>query len=243
MEEDEEDDEICKVVLLGESGVGKTSIISRFINGTFEESLMSTNGASYVCRNLTFPEYQNRMIRFEIWDTAGQEQYRALNKIFYKDAGICILVYDITNIKSFNALKDYWYDQIYDTCSKQVVLGLAANKSDLDEDEKVSEEIARNFAADINAIFMYTSACRFIGIDELFHNVGCRYIDPNFKIDESTIKDKKNKNNNNSNKNNNDNANNTNNKNKKGEKNKKNKKIKLDEKTHKKGEQKKKKCC
>jgi len=240
MEEDEEDDEICKVVLLGESGVGKTSIISRFINGTFEESLMSTNGASYVCRNLTFPEYKNRMIRFEIWDTAGQEQYRALNKIFYKDAGICILVYDITNLKSFNALKDYWYEQIYDTCSKQVVLGLAANKSDLDEDEKVSEEIARNFAKDINAIFMYTSACRFIGIDELFHNVGCRYIDPNFKIDENTIKDKINKNND-SNKTNNDNVNN--NKNKKGEKNKNNKKIKLDGKNHKKGEQKKKKCC
>ena len=237
MEEDEEDDEICKVVLLGESGVGKTSIISRFINGTFEESLMSTNGASYVSRNLTFPEYQNRMIRFEIWDTAGQEQYRALNKIFYKDAGICILVYDITNIKSFNSLKDYWYDQIYDTCSKQVVLGLVANKSDLYENEKVSEDIARNFANEINAIFMYTSACKFIGIDELFHNVGCRYIDPNFKIDESTIIKNKN-NDNNANK-----INDNDNKNKNSEKNKKNKKIILDGKNHKKGEQKKKKCC
>ena len=242
--DDDEDDEICKIVLLGESGVGKTSIISRFINGTFEESLMSTNGASYVCRNLTFPEYQNRMIRFEIWDTAGQEQYRALNKIFYKDAGICILVYDITNIKSFNALKDYWYDQIYDCCSKQVVLGLAANKSDLYENELVSEEVARNFANDINAIFMYTSACKFIGIDELFHNVGCRYIDPNFKIDENANKDKKKSdknNNNNSNNINNDKVNNiNNNKNKKGEKSKK---IKLDEKNYKKGEEKKKKCC
>ena len=238
MEEEEEDDEICKVVLLGESGVGKTSIISRFINGTFEESLMSTNGASYVCRNLTFQEYQNRMIRFEIWDTAGQEQYRALNKIFYKDASICILVYDITNLKSFNALKDYWYDQIYDTCSKQVVIGLAANKSDLYENEKVSEEIARNFANEINAIFMYTSASKFTGIDELFHNVGCRYIDPNFKIDFSSIKNKNEDNNNI----NNDNVNNIN-KNKKAGKNNKNKKIKLEEKNHKKGKQKKKKCC
>lgn len=236
MEEDE-DDEICKVVLLGESGVGKTSIISRFINGTFEESLMSTNGASYVCRNLTFPQYQNRMIRFEIWDTAGQEQYRALNKIFYKDAGICILVYDITNIKTFNALKDYWYNQICDSCSKKVVLGLAANKSDLYEEERVSEEIARDFANDINALFMYTSACKFTGIDELFYNVGCRYIDPNFKIDIGSINNKKNDDNNNIN---NDKDNNDDNINKKGGKNKK---IKLDEKKHKNGEQKKKKCC
>ena len=191
MEEDE-DDEICKVVLLGEAGVGKTSIISRFIKGTFEESLMSTNGASYVCRNLTFPEYQNKTIRFEVWDTAGQEQYRALNKIFYKDAAICILVYDITSIKSFNALKEYWIQEISNSAPKGVVLGLAANKSDLDENESISEEMARNFAKEINAIFMYTSAYSFIGIDELFHNVGCKYIDPNYKDEEISLKDVKN---------------------------------------------------
>ena len=240
--EDEDDDEICKVVLLGESGVGKTSIISRFINGTFEESLMSTNGASYVCRNLTFPEYQNRMIRFEIWDTAGQEQYRALNKIFYKDASICILVYDITNIKSFNALKDYWYKEIIDICPKNTTLGLAANKSDLYEREVVPEEDARNFAKEINAIFMYTSASRFVGIDELFHNVGCKYIDPNFKLDETKINDKSAKANNKiNNESNKDKSKDNNMKKNSNKKKKKNKKLKLEEKNHKK--EKKKKCC
>ena len=227
-----EDDEYCKVVLIGESGVGKTSIIGRFFNGMFEESLMSTNGASYVNRNLTFSEYGNRLVRFEIWDTAGQEQYRSLNQIFYKDASICILVYDITNIKSFNALREYWIKEIKEACPKQIILGLAANKCDLDDKEQVEEKAARDFANEINAIFMYTSAARSVGIDELFHNVGCKYIDPNYKFDQSSITDT-----NNDMKNNNS----ENNSNKKTKK-EKNKKIKLDEKVHKKGE-KKKKCC
>ena len=231
MEENEEDD-ICKVVLIGESGVGKTSIIGRFFNGTFEESLMSTNGASYVNRNLTFSEYGNRVVRFEIWDTAGQEQYRSLNQIFYKDASICILVYDITNIKSFNALRDYWIKEIKESCSNKIILGLAANKSDLDEKEQVEEKIARDFASEINAIFMYTSAARNIGIDELFHNVGCKYIDPNFKADQASINDDAK----------NNISENDSNKEKKNKKNKKNKKIKLEEKNNKKGD-KKKKCC
>ena len=235
MEEEEEDDDICKVVLLGEAGVGKTSIISRFYNGTFEESLMSTNGASYVCRNITFPEYENKLVKFEIWDTAGQEQYRALNKIFYKDASICILVYDITNIKSFNTLKEYWYQEILNSAPQKIVLGLAANKSDLFDREAVSEEMARNFAKEINAIFMYTSASKFIGIDELFHNVGCKYIDPNYKGGEVSIKDvqkniEKKKDENINNKDSKDNKH-------------KNKKIKIDKKSHKDAEGKKKKKC
>ena len=87
----EEGAQCCKVVLLGESGVGKTCIISRYINDTFDENGMSTTGASYVGKNMTFDEYGGRSIKFDIWDTAGQEKYRALTKIFYKDASIAIL--------------------------------------------------------------------------------------------------------------------------------------------------------
>ena len=231
MVEEEEDDEVCKVVLLGESGVGKTCIISRFINNTFQEGLMSSNGASYASKSATFPEYGNKTIKLEIWDTAGQEKYRSLNQIFYKDASICILVYDITNIKSFNALREYWIKEIKEACPKQIILGLAANKCDLDDKEQVEEKTARDFANEINAIFMYTSAARSVGIDELFHNVGCKYIDPNYKFDQSSITDT-----------NNDMKNNSENNSNKKTKNEKNKKIKLDEKVHKKGE-KKKKCC
>ena len=188
-EEEDEEEEVCKVVLLGESGVGKTCIISRFINNTFEEGLMSTNGASYASKISTFPEYENRTIKFEIWDTAGQEKYRALNQIFYKDASICILVYDVTSMISFKALQDYWCQQVKEQAPKNVVFGLAGNKCDLIEKEEVSEEMARNLAKEMNAIFETTSAAKNIGVEQLFHNVGCKYIDPNYKTNEDSTSD------------------------------------------------------
>ena len=182
---DGEDVRNCKVVLLGESGVGKTSIISRFINDTFEEGLVTTTGASYAGKDMVFKDYQNQVIRFEIWDTAGQEKYRALAQIFYKDAAIAILVYDITSEESFEEIKKYWYTQLKESASKDIVIGLAANKCDLIDDEKVSEEKAREFAKEIGAVFKLTSACKSIGIEELFVGVGCKFLDPNYKEDEN----------------------------------------------------------
>ena len=110
----------CKVVLLGESGVGKTCIIARFINNTFEDNIMTTTGASYAGKTMSFDELNGQSIKFEIWDTAGQEKYRALTKIFYKDAGVAILVYDITRKESFAEIKNYWYNQIKDYAPKNI---------------------------------------------------------------------------------------------------------------------------
>lgn len=116
----EGDERICKVVLLGESGVGKTSIISRFINDVFEESVTTTTGASYVGKTMTFEDYHNQVIKFEIWDTAGQEKYRSLTQIFYKDASIAILVYDITNEETFEEIQNYWYTQIKESAPNNI---------------------------------------------------------------------------------------------------------------------------
>ena len=119
-DDDDEGIQFCKVVLLGESGVGKTSIISRFINNTFEENLVTTTGASYAGKTMTFDEYNGKTIKFEIWDTAGQEKYRSLTKIFYKDAAVAILVYDITRKDSFDEIKNYWYNQLKDCAPKNI---------------------------------------------------------------------------------------------------------------------------
>jgi small GTP-binding protein len=119
-EDEYENAQSCKVVLLGESGVGKTSIISRFINNVFGENIISTTGASYAGKTMTFDEFEGKAIKFEIWDTAGQEQYRSLTKIFYKDAAAAILVYDITRKDSFLELKNYWYDQVKETAPKNI---------------------------------------------------------------------------------------------------------------------------
>ena len=119
-DEDDEGAQTCKVVLLGESGVGKTCIIARFINNTFEENLISTTGASYAGKTMVFDEYEGKSIKFEIWDTAGQEKYRSLTKIFYKDAAVAILVYDITRKESYDEIQKYWYNQIKEFAPKNI---------------------------------------------------------------------------------------------------------------------------
>ena len=117
----------------------------------------------------------------DIWDTAGQERYRALTKFFYKDAAVCILVYDITKRKTFDNLKSYWYEQLKENSGKNIVVGIAGNKCDLYEEEDVPENEAREFAESIGAVFELTSAQNNTGINELFLNCGYKYLDPNFK--------------------------------------------------------------
>ena len=169
----------CKVVLLGDSGVGKTCIISRYISGSFDKNITSTNGASYCSKMVKFEELGKNLL-LDIWDTAGQEKYRSLTKFFYKDATIVILVYDITREDSFDNLKNYWYNQLQENC-KNVVLGMAGNKCDLYEEEKVTEIEAREFADSIGAIFELTSARNNTGINDLFQKVGNKYLDPNYQ--------------------------------------------------------------
>jgi small GTP-binding protein len=110
----------CKVVIIGESGVGKTCIISRFINDTFNPGQVPTLSASFVEKNIEFKEYDGKAIKFLIWDTAGQERFRSIGKIFYNDAKAIIMVYDITNEKSFEEIKNYWYNQILEHSPKDI---------------------------------------------------------------------------------------------------------------------------
>lgn len=93
-----------KVVLLGDSGVGKTSLTNRFISDTFQNEMDSTMGATYMSKVLSFG---SRSVKFNIWDTAGQERYRAIAKMYYQDAQAAVLVYDITKQESFESLKSW----------------------------------------------------------------------------------------------------------------------------------------
>ena len=117
----------CKVVLIGESGVGKTSIINRYISNKFDALLTATPGASFTAKTVYLKEYE-RSIKYEIWDTAGQEKYRALAKVFYKNASVCILVYDICRKDSFEELKKYWINEIKANASSNMSKFLFNNK-------------------------------------------------------------------------------------------------------------------
>ena len=159
-----------KVVLIGEANVGKTSIIAQFINNIFDEDYLASVSCQFSRKTISFED--NKSITFDIWDTAGQEKYRSLAKIFYKDAKAVILVYDITNKKSFEEMMSYWYKEVLDTNKNNMVYAVAANKSDLYEQQKVSDEEGEQFAKSINAIFMSTSAKNDSGIQVLFENIG-----------------------------------------------------------------------
>ena len=166
----------CKVVLLGGSGVGKTSLITRFVSSSFNDKQSTTIGGYFINKEIFIEKY-NKDIKLNIWDTAGQERYRSLTKFFYKDAKIIIFTYDITNNDSFDELKNYWFEQLKNLSMENIVIGIAGNKSDLIEEEKVSEEDAREYASKINASFRLTSALNNIGVEELFKELIEKYID------------------------------------------------------------------
>ena len=109
-----------KVVLIGNCNCGKTSIISRIDKNTFTNEYISTEGITDHSTELTYVEFNNTTLRMELWDTAGQEKYRSLTNIIYKDADATILVYDITNNESFTALKEYWLGEVKENCPNNI---------------------------------------------------------------------------------------------------------------------------
>ena len=164
----------CKVIFVGDSSVGKSCIINRYINNSFSNLVEVTLGCNSLLKTITIDKYN---IKFDIWDTAGMEKFRSLNAQFYKDANIVIFVYEIINLNSFNWIKNYWYNDVIENSNKNVILGLIGNKSDLYlENEEVSEEDARNYANEINAVFKLTSALNGSGINELFEILAKEYI-------------------------------------------------------------------
>ena len=185
--QDNDIDESIKVVLIGESGVGKTSIISQFTKGVFNIDLMSTNGATFCTKKKEFKEFK-KSISFEIWDTAGQEKYRSLAKMFFKDAAVALIVYDITSKKSFDEIKNYWMNLVKENGPKQIILYIVGNKSDLTE--QVNEEEARKYAQSLGISLWLTSAKTSTGIEELFEEIGKKYLSPEFSNNEEIIERK-----------------------------------------------------
>ena len=173
------DNEILKVVLIGESGIGKTSIIQRFSYNLFDPNYTSSISSQYISKIIELKDI-NQTLKFEIWDTAGQEKYRSMAKLFYKDAKIILFVYDITSLNSFKELKNYWISQVQQNCQPNALLGVVANKNDLYTMQQVDKEEGLKLANEIGAIFQMTSAKSGIGINNLFENIGRKYLDPKF---------------------------------------------------------------
>ena len=179
-----------KVVLLGEPGVGKTCIINRFSYDQYYEKTLSSISAQFITKTIDIKNI-NKSIRYEIWDTAGQEKFHSLATIFYKDAKVICLVYDITLKESFEKMKSYWYEQeVLLNADGQPIFVVVGNKFDLYEKRQVSDEEALDFAKSIRAIFQYTSAKNASGVNELFNNIGNKFYNPDFNLLEEENKER-----------------------------------------------------
>ena len=172
--------ETIKVVLVGESGTGKTSIIQQFAYKIFDPNCATSISSQYVSQVINIPAI-NKSLKLEIWDTAGQERYRSMAKLFYQDAKIIIFVYDFTSRSSFDYLINFWIPEVQITINvKNVIFGLVANKCDLYEIGSVSDEEGMDLADKINAVFQKTSAKLGLGVNTLFQNLGRVYLEPGF---------------------------------------------------------------
>jgi small GTP-binding protein len=159
-----------KVVLLGDSGVGKSSVMLRFVTNNFKIDSASTVGASYMGRTLQFPD---KSVKFNIWDTAGQERYHSLAKMYLHDANAALLLYDITNKSSFEALKR-WYEELKDVAPKNIIIAVCGNKEDLVTDEAISPDEAKEYAKSIGGFYRKISAKNNQGIEGVFKEIAHR---------------------------------------------------------------------
>jgi small GTP-binding protein len=159
-----------KVVLLGDSGVGKTSLIARYAHNTFTTAVQATSGAAFVMKVISV---QGEQIGMNIWDTAGQERYHSLARVFYRDAAIIVLVYDITHRESFVSLSR-WAAELHKYGPAKVQLAICGNKEDRVSSEAVSMEEAKSFAKSLNAFYCKTSAKSDYGVNLLFTEMASR---------------------------------------------------------------------
>ena len=182
-----------KVVLIGESGVGKTCIINRFNEGKFDPNIKISISAQFCRKKIDLPNGES--VTMDIWDTVGQETFRSITQIFYAHAKVAIIVYDVTKKKTFDEVKNYWYKKIQEIDDKDIIIALVANKYDLYEKRQVSNEEGEEYAKSIKAIFASTSAKNNSGIKTLFENIAMKIKQKKYnKVDETNTNIKNNEN-------------------------------------------------
>ena len=155
---------LLKYVIIGDSGVGKSNILLRYINNTFSEEFKTTVGVEFGAKNI---EINNKIYRIQIWDTAGQENFRSIARAYYKNSVCACIVYDISNKSTFKSIQS-WIDDCTKQTPKSVLLLLIGNKNDLKDLREVSYEEGEKFAKLHNMIFLETSAKTGDNISEIF---------------------------------------------------------------------------
>ena len=190
--DEEQYDYLFKIVLIGDSGVGKSNMLSRFTKNEFNIESKATIGVEFATKCITF---NNKVIKAQIWDTAGQERFRAITSSYYKGAMGALLVYDISKKNTFDNL-DRWLNEVRAFTKPEVCIVLVGNKSDLTDLREVQQEESIKYSAEQKITFFETSALTSTNIEKLFQELLisiARTTDPYFDtVSEHTNADTKN---------------------------------------------------
>ena len=156
-----------KVVVVGDSGVGKTNLIKRFINDTFNKDSKATVGVEFLSKTYLINQ---EVFKIEIWDTAGQERYKSITAAYYKGAKGAMIVYDVTNQTSFDNV-DNWANEIKEKAARNINLMIVGNKTDLTDKIVVTSEVATEKANALEIPIMETSALDSTNVKEAFYQL------------------------------------------------------------------------
>ena len=162
------DECIYKTLILGDTTVGKTCFLLKYTDKTFQEAHLATIGLDY--RLKTMKLKNGKEIKLQIWDTAGQDRFRAITRNYYKGSHGILLLYDVTNVKSFENIKT-WVSSIREEASKDVVVYIVGNKIDNAKNRKVETEEGKELAEELGFPFMETSAKNNINVSETFDDL------------------------------------------------------------------------
>ncbi|XP_077577256.1 ras-related protein Rab-25b [Stigmatopora nigra] len=158
---------VFKVVLIGESGVGKSNLLSRFTKNEFNHDSRTTIGVEFSTRTVQLDGFA---VKAQIWDTAGLERYRAITSAYYRGAVGALLVYDITKHLTYESV-ERWLKELFDHADPHIVVMLVGNKSDLDSERAVPSEEAKDFADKNGLYFLETSALSSTNVEAAFNTV------------------------------------------------------------------------